>query len=408
MNDASRTLTHRKDLKMNNTQTNIDKANKTQTNINKAVKPAAETAAKPAAPAANTPSTKPAAKPATKPAKKKRRKIRIKPNKSGILALIALILLTAAIVTAVVFLVKGTIHWVDTLKNTTTASSDNGGGENTTPWNNAYAPISHPNTNITLGKEGSSLILVNTANSYSLADSISSQTTNLWGYEGYNTHYVLPGSDTRVHNSILPSLLKMITDLVEADPSGAFKTTTDKLFITGAYRNITLQTTLNSSNPSNYPEAPGFSEHHTGLAIDLKVQSNGATIQLRDSEYEWLAAHCTEYGFIIRYDPNKSSLTGIIDEPYHLRYVGVSHATYMTEHNLCLEEYLELLRTSHKYTDTPLEISAGDQDYLVYYVEATADASFTSIPVPPASEGTYTISGDNMNGFIVTVTKTAK
>jgi D-alanyl-D-alanine carboxypeptidase len=395
---------------MNNTQTNIDKANKTQTNINKAVKPAAETAAKPAAPAANTPTTKPAAKPANKPAKKKRRKIRIKPNKSGILALLALILLTAAIVTAVVFLVKGTIHWVDTLKNTTGSSSSDNGSNNTTPWNNAYAPISHPNTNITLGKEGSSLILVNTANSYSLADSISSQTTNLWGYEGYNTHYVLPGSDTRVHNSILPSLLKMITDLVEADPSGAFKTTTDKLFITGAYRNITLQTTLNTNYPQTHPEAPGYSEHHTGLAFDLKVMSNSAPIQLRDSEYEWLEAHCAEYGFIIRYEASKSALTGIVDEPYHFRYVGVSHATYMTANNLCLEEYLELLRTSHSYDKTPLEFSAGDKDYLVYYVAAdTAEgATFTSVPVPPASEGTYTISGDNMNGFIVTVTKTAK
>jgi hypothetical protein len=79
----------------------------------------------------------------------------------------------------------------------------------------------------------------------------------------------------------------------------------------------------------------------------------------------------------------------------------------MTANNLCLEEYLELLRTSHCYDKTPLEITVGDQEYLVYYVAAdtTDGASFTSIPVPPASEGTYTISGDNMNGFIVTVTK---
>ena len=227
------------------------------------------------------------------------------------------------------------------MKNTTESSSDNG-GSNTIPWNNAYAPISYPNSNITLGKEGSSLILVNSANAYSLADSISSQTTNLYQYNGYGSHYVLPGSDTRAHNSMLSSLVNMISALVEADPSGAFQTTTDKLYITGAYRDIALQTTLNSTNPSNYPEVPGYSEHHTGLAIDLKVLSNSATIALRDSEYEWLAAHCAEYGFIIRYEASKSALTGIVDEPYHFRYVGVSHATYMTANNLCLEEYLEL------------------------------------------------------------------
>jgi D-alanyl-D-alanine carboxypeptidase len=113
---------------------------------------------------------------------------------------------------------------------------------------------------------------------------------------------------------------------------------------------------------------------------------------------------------VFRYDSSKVTLTGIANEPYHLRYVGVPHAVYMTENNLCLEEYLELLRTSHKYEDTPLEITAGDKDYLVYYVAAnTAEGSnFTSIPVPPASEGTYTISGDNMNGFVVTVEKTAQ
>ena len=131
---------------------------------------------------------------------------------------------------------------------------------------------------------------------------------------------------------------------------------------------------------------------------------------MRDDEYLWLEDNCAKYGFVVRYDGSKAALTGIVDEPYHLRYVGVSHATYMSENNLCFEEYLELLRTAHKYEDTPLEITAGDKEYLVYYVAANTveGSNFTSIPVPPASEGTYTISGDNMNGFIVTVEKTAQ
>ena len=81
---------------MNNTQTNIDKVNK----------PAAETAAKPSAPATNKPTAK---KPATQPAKKKHKKLRFKPNKGGMLALLALILITAALITGIVFLIKGTI-----------------------------------------------------------------------------------------------------------------------------------------------------------------------------------------------------------------------------------------------------------------------------------------------------------
>ena len=383
--------------------------NKTQNNIDKVKTPG--TAAKPAAPAANgaKPTSKPAAAPATalQNTKKKRRRIHFKPTVGGMLSLLALILIVAAIVTALVFLTKGAIQLVSNAKNTTTSqTTDPNNGQTTLPWNNAYVTTAYPNTNITVGD----MILVNSQNAYSLADSIVSKTTNLYKYDGHGSLYVLPGSDTRVHNSAVSPLIQMITALVEADPEGVLKTTTDKLYITGAYRDIALQTTLNTNNPQTYPEVPGYSEHHTGLAFDLKVMSNSAPIQLRDSEYEWLEAHCAEYGFIIRYPASKSSQTGIADEPYHLRYVGVAHATYMTEHDLCLEEYLELLRGTYSYDKSPLEFKAGEQDYLVYYVAAdtTEGATFTSIPVPPASEGTYTISGDNMNGFIVTVTKTAK
>ena len=151
---------------------------------------------------------------------------------------------------------------------------------------------------------------------------------------------------------------------------------------------------------------PGHSEHHTGYAVDIKVyKTDKSTVELRSEEQAWMEAHCAEYGFVIRYDGSKYETTGILDEPWHYRYVGIPHATYMTEHNLCLEEYLELIRASHSYDKTPLEFKVGEKDYLVYYVPSTEDATFTSVPVPPASEGTYTISGDNMNGFIVTVEK---
>lgn len=391
---------------MNKTQTNIDRVTQTnmnrviQANMDKVKKPNTTTTAAPVAKPANTPAT------ANKNTKKKRRRVHFKPNFGGMMSLLALILIIAVAATLIVFLTKGAIKWIDSKNTTESQTDDPNKGNQPLPWNNAYTPISHPNTNITVGD----MILVNSQNSYSLADSIVSKTTNLYKYDGHGSLYVLPGSDTRVHNAAVSPLIQLITALVEADPEGVLKTTTDKLYITGAYRDMALQTTLNTNNPQNYPETPGYSEHHTGLAIDLKVMSNGAPVQLRDSEYEWLEAHCAEYGFIIRYPASKSSLTGIVDEPYHLRYVGIAQATYMTEHDLCLEEYLELLRGTHNYDSNPLEFKVGEQEYLVYYVAAnTAEGStFTSIPVPPATEGTYSISGDNMNGFIVTVTKTSK
>ena len=177
--------------------------------------------------------------------------------------------------------------------------------------------------------------------------------------------------------------------------------------ISSGHRTIADQTKLyeDESNDEDLIALPGYSEHHTGYAVDLKIwTSDGKTIDMRENEQEWLAAHCAEYGFVVRYDGSKYEITGILDETWHYRYVGVPHATYMMENGLCLEEYLELLRTNYAYPNEPLAFTAGEDDYLVYYVEASADST-TLVSVPPESVGTYEISGDNMNGFIVTVKK---
>lgn len=402
----------RKDIIMNKTPNNIDKATQTTTNINKMTQTNIEKANKTNTAATSAPAasgTKPTGKPATanKNTKKKRRRVHFKPNFGGMMSLLALILIIAVAATLIVFLTKGAIKWIDSKNTTESQTDDPNKGNQPLPWNNAYVPEQHANTNKNVGD----LILVNAQNAYALTDTISSKLTNLYGYEGHGSYYVLPDSNTKIRSTIIQAMKQLIFDMVDANPNTLGTSSEfDRLYITAAYRDTATQESLNSTNPNRYPELPGYSEHHTGLAFDLKVMSKEATISLRDNEYEWLEANCAKYGFIIRYDASKSALTGIADEPYHLRYVGIPHATYMTEHDLCLEEYLELLRNSHKYDQTPLEFKAGEQEYLVYYVAAnTAEgATFTSIPVPPATEGTYTISGDNMNGFIVTVTKTAK
>ncbi len=84
---------------------------------------------------------------------------------------------------------------------------------------------------------------------------------------------------------------------------------------------------------------PGASEHHLGLAFDVNVR--GASTFKGTKQCDWLHEHCWEYGFIIRYQKDKEEITGIAEEAWHVRYVGVEHALYMQEHNLCLEEYLQ-------------------------------------------------------------------
>ncbi|CAM4177657.1 D-alanyl-D-alanine carboxypeptidase [Bacillus manliponensis] len=89
---------------------------------------------------------------------------------------------------------------------------------------------------------------------------------------------------------------------------------------------------------------PGTSEHQTGLAMDITSQS--AKFQLDDSfgntkEGKWLAQNAHKFGFIIRYEEEKKHVTGYTYEPWHVRYVGNPHATYLYENQLTLEEVVK-------------------------------------------------------------------
>ena len=87
---------------------------------------------------------------------------------------------------------------------------------------------------------------------------------------------------------------------------------------------------------------PGTSEHHTGLAVDL----NSVETNFEDTEaFSWLKEHGEEYGFIMRYAEDKQDLTGVIYEPWHWRFVGIKHAKEMNRLGMCLEEYIEYLKS---------------------------------------------------------------
>lgn len=83
---------------------------------------------------------------------------------------------------------------------------------------------------------------------------------------------------------------------------------------------------------------PGYSEHQLGLAVD--IDSADTSKCSNQQVWDWMLAHCAEYGFIRRYPPDKVEITGISHEPWHFRYVGVDAAMYIMQNNLCLEEYL--------------------------------------------------------------------
>lgn len=88
---------------------------------------------------------------------------------------------------------------------------------------------------------------------------------------------------------------------------------------------------------------PGGSEHQLGLAADLlEYQTQDMEPYIGGSGLMlWLEEHCADYGFIIRYPEDKTDITGVEYEPWHLRFVGVC-AQYIMENDLCLEEFLAL------------------------------------------------------------------
>jgi D-alanyl-D-alanine carboxypeptidase len=81
----------------------------------------------------------------------------------------------------------------------------------------------------------------------------------------------------------------------------------------------------------------GSSEHQTGLAVD--VNATDWILEIAPEEANWLAGHAHEYGFVVRYTTENSAATGYTEEPWHLRYVGVSDA--MNMHGLGIDSYEE-------------------------------------------------------------------
>lgn len=88
---------------------------------------------------------------------------------------------------------------------------------------------------------------------------------------------------------------------------------------------------------------PGTSEHQLGLALDI-VDADDPQLETWQEDtpvQQWLMKNSWKYGFVLRYPPEKSSITGIIYEPWHYRYVGRQAAEEMYTRGLCLEEYLK-------------------------------------------------------------------
>ncbi len=151
-----------------------------------------------------------------------------------------------------------------------------------------------------------------------------------------------------------------------------------------------------------YVALPDCSEHQTGLAIDLGLNMEEIDFICPDFPCEGICEEfrkvAPDYGFILRYTKEKEEMTGISHEPWHFRYVGIPHAKIMAEKGLCLEEYTEYIKRYGQNGKFVYKNAAGDRAE-IYYVSAEEDK--TQITIPKGC--VYQISGNNVDGFVVTV-----
>lgn len=136
------------------------------------------------------------------------------------------------------------------------------------------------------------------------------------------------------------------------------------LFSTSAYRSYEEQKKIFEEENSGIANKPGHSEHETGLALDLATDEKKVTYFYGTYIGKWVTDNAHEYGFILRYLDNKENITKISYEPWHFRFVEEMHATYMYEHYLTLEEYLNLFDLNKKYI-----MNYDNKNYLMYKYE---------------------------------------
>lgn len=114
------------------------------------------------------------------------------------------------------------------------------------------------------------------------------------------------------------------------------------------YRSYDYQKTLynnyvksdGQANADTYSARPGYSEHQTGLAIDVRNADRVYTDFGKTAEYQWAKENIYKYGFILHYLPGKQWITGYQTEEWHFRYVGTEAARQIYELGITFDEYM--------------------------------------------------------------------
>ncbi len=316
------------------------------------------------------------------------------------------ILIAGAVVTVVLFilLISGAVRLISkgigalTKEGKESSSTPSSSTSESIPSSEASSEpaITFSNIQMTSVDEGQGdLILINSLYGYQ------SEVEDLQIFYGNkNSSYTLKIAEMYAKPAVVTAMNEMMAGFQTQTGIGS-------VMVSSAYRNVEEQQTLydndlakNGTTTSDSIAKAGYSEHHSGYAVDLSYKSNAGNSYLDGTgQYAWINENCYNYGFIVRYPENKTSITGITYEPWHFRYIGKVHAEAVTKGDYCLEEYIDMVKLHDK--DNPyLFVSESGAAYQIYYVPS--GGTTTEVPVP--DNKTYTVSGTNEGGFIVTVT----
>lgn len=346
--------------------------------------------------------------------RRQRRRYRVRYDRIVIMALIAVAVIV--LMTSCVLAVTGkgekpqkrapepkTSRSAQTTSPAKEKTTDDGGKEESTKENttkavtekptqavdDGYVAETHTHDEIFMGD----LILVNAEHEYKFIDG----DVELYSLVQNRNDYYSNGDYVTKLDSMALTKLNMMMEAFAKSRS----VETTNIFVQDGYRTYQEQVDRHSSGKSSTFEA-GHCDYHTGRTFDMFIiREDGSTSYFSaEGDYSWFADNACRYGFIVRYPDGKDEATGEKARTYTYRYVGAPHATYMHDNGLCLEEYIAEVKAHTK--EDPLTVAVDGAVSLIYYVPASEEGD-TDVPVPKDKE--YTVSGNNSDGFIVTMQK---
>lgn len=252
-------------------------------------------------------------------------------------------------------------------------------------------------TEITMSEEDLSrgdLILVSNKNPYDFSNKLDLVSIFDYKTDSYNVR----DKEVLLQEHVMEHLNSMLDDF---SAESGLRT----INVVAGYRSYEYQQTLydasaaanGEEHAAKYVAAPGGSEHHTGLAVDLGIYytDSGVSEEFTGTgDFAWIDENAWKYGFVQRYESGKEDITAINEEPWHFRYVGLPHAQIIVDNDFCLEEYLDYLK-GFPFDGEHLNVESQGQKYEIYFCKGF------DVYVP--KDNSYDISGNNVDGFIVTV-----